>query len=649
MNRTIQRFSAAIAAGAALILSTPLFAQWTYHPIQIPMRDGKYLAADLYALDTTVAKPVILVQTPYNKIYYRLRSGIPGAAGGAGFPVDSLAYNYVTLDWRGKYASKDAATQGVPVRIGVDGYDAVEWIATQPWCNGKVATWGPSALAEVQFQTAKEQPPHLVCCVPLVHDYQTMYTDYFYGGVYRREQIEAMQTLGFLTTDLILSRPLYSPVWNYIETTTDYPDKIKVPMLIIGGWFDHYPDGVLQAFKDIRERSDAAVRPQHKLIYGPWLHGACVGEKQGILSYPNAASTAPDEGMRFFDYYLRGAKNGWPLEPPVRYYQLGVNEWREADDWHTLPKKDYSLYLQSGGVLSEVQPATSGESSFAYDPRDPSPSIGYARFTPGVATTPIGPQDQAPVEVRNDNLIFTTPVLTSDLEIDGAVRAELFVSSDRTDTDIAIRLCDVFPDNTSIIMCDGIKRMRLRDSYETESLLTPGNVYPVTVELPDIALTVQRGHRLRIIVTSSNFPRYDLNTNSGGTMYVEGDTLVASNTVHIGGVYPSRIVLPQPAITGVEATQSGIPFEPSLEVYPVPASTTATISLMLPSEAETEMVIFDAFGRKIATAYSGRLPEGRTDIGIREIFPPGLYLVRAKCIYFGSIVKTVTTKLLLRE
>jgi len=268
-----------------------------YHHIAIPTRDNKTLAADLYAPDTTKALPVILIQTPYNKNYYRTRVGVP-EAGGSSFPYDSLHYNYVVLDWRGRFGSKDAEVPGYD--RGLDGYDAVEWIARQKWSNGKIGTWGGSALGQIQFQTSRQRPPHLICSVPLIKDFKTKYSDYYYGGVFRKEHVESLAKLGFLSVQTILDHPTNDLVWRTVERNSDYPDEIAVPMLLISGWFDHFPDDVIRAFYDLRAKSATAVRPQHKLLFGPWLHTEVGKAQQGQLTYSNAVGVPDSIALRFF-------------------------------------------------------------------------------------------------------------------------------------------------------------------------------------------------------------------------------------------------------------------------------------------------------------------------------------------------------------
>jgi uncharacterized protein len=631
-----------------VISTSSLLAQFNYYPIEIPMRDGEVLAADYYTIDSTIAKPVILIQTPYNKAPYRLGVLFPGTIAGTGIPFDSSRYNYVFVDWRGRFASIGAVKPGVAIKIGEDGYDAVEWIATQKWCNGKVGTWGPSALGQVQFATAKEKPPHLVCCVPLVKDYKTKYHDYFYGGVLRREHVEALETLNFTSLSTILANYRYNITWQFVENNSDYPEEFEVPMLLISGWYDHFPDGIIRAFHDMKDRSNVTVRNRHKLIFGPWIHGACVGEDQGILKYPNAASTAPDAALRFFDYHLLGAKNGWPLEPVVRYYQLGDNEWRETEDWYKLAKQDRYFYLNSGGVLSETAPLSSSSASFVYNPRNPSPSIGSSRFTPGVNDTPIGPQDQAEVEARDDNLIFSTSVLENDLEVTGAVKVELYFSSDRTDTDIAVRLCDVYPDGRSIIITDAIRRLRFRNSYTTEELMTAHEVYPVTVELQNLAITIKKGHRLRIIITSSDYPRFDLNTNTGLEMYVPGgDTLIATNSIHVGAATASRIVLPGPASTGVHTTADALPKQMHLSVYPNPAYAESLVQVQSSHNSFARLTVYDMMGRQRKQLFDGHLRRGISTFALAEL-EPGSYIITLRYMSTNGKVHTRTQSLIIK-
>ncbi len=411
---------------------------WT--AISIPTRDGKTLAADLYYADASpVSKPVILIQTPYNKNYYRLGT-IPSQAGGMKFPVDAH-YNYVVVDWRGFYGSSGAAVPGYD--RGLDGYDCVEWISSQPWSDGKVCTWGSSALGLIQYQTARRHPPHLACINPQVKDFQTLYENYYYGGDYRKEQVESLQGLGFLSTAAILAHPDEDPTWEAAAAATAMAPDIQVPALVVGGWYDHYPNDVLRSFADLCAMSDPSVRGKHKLIFGPWTHSGVDQADQGVLTYPDATALYNQE-IQFWDFCLRGVPNGWDQLPAVSYYQMGENAWHSAAAWTSIPRQSQRFYLQPGGGLDENPPSVGSSSdTFQYDPKDPTPSLGGARFNPFDPSIEDGPQDLSrAVETRPDVLVYTTPVLAHDLRVTrirlggplrlvGPVRHRLLCAADR--------------------------------------------------------------------------------------------------------------------------------------------------------------------------------------------------------------------------
>jgi len=635
-NRSeLVQISRSIVVSFVLILVsvTTLYSQGFryYRPLAVPVRDGKSLAADLYATDTLGAKPVILIQTPYNKNLYRLRMSLPPQTGSKPFPVDSMNYHYVTLDWRGFWESKSAAVVGYD--RGLDGYDVVEWLAAQSWCNGKIGTWGPSALGAIQFMTAKHDPPHLVCSVPLVKDFKTKYTDYFYGGVFRKEHVETLTKLGFVTTNLITSNPVYNNLGRAVEAAADYPDKIGVPMLLVGGWFDHYPDDVLRAFEDLRLRSDKSVRDKHKIIFGPWLHSHVDSEEQGELTYPGASGVTDFQTQRFFDYHILGAKNGYPLEATVKYYLMGSNEWREASSWTGIHRSDIKLYLSNGGLSKSAPQEPMSFSEIVYDPRDPSPAYGAARFNPFDPSVKSGPLDiSGVIENRNDALVYTTPPVTDSLHILGTVTANLFLSSDRTDTDVSVRLCDVFPDGRSMIMTDGIKRLRFRDGVDREVLLTPGQIYPVSVELQNLALQIDKGHSLRIVISSSDYPRFDINLNNGGPLYTAGDTLTAVNRIYHDASHPSSITIQSAAVTA--ALRDPHPGSSNMTLgpgYPNPWNSSNTVSFFIPSRMHVRLTVYNSIGVPVRSLADEAVEAGtwtRTWYGddtAGNPAPPGVY------------------------
>ncbi len=628
----MSKISVFLAAAIVLtFLDLPLPAQLRYAEYDIPVRDGKTLKADVYINEGSRPKPVILVQTPYNRTLYRLNFSLYR---NTVFPLDSARYQYVIVDWRGFYGSKDANVAGYD--RGLDGYDIVEWIASQPWCDGKVATYGGSALGLIQFQTARHHPPHLVCAMPMIIDYKTQYSDYYYDGVLRREHVETLESLGFVTVNLITSQPVENFYWNTIASRSDYPDEIDIPLLMVSGWFDHYPDAVLSAFAALREKSSESVRLQHRLIMGPWLHSSVDLAEQGELSFPAAVKIAREAAFSFFDYYLNGAKNGWPLTPALRYYQMGEDEWKSCDDWAKLSDHTTTLYLADQSKLTTtVDEGSSAADAFDADPRDPSPSYGAARFNPFDPSVIPGPLDiREVVESRDDALLFTTEVLGNNLVVAGGMRVRLFIRSDRKDTDLSIRLCDVFPDGRSMILTDGIARARFREGTDHEVLLHPDSIYEISVHLQEIAHTFLKGHRLRIVVAGSDYPRFDLNMNNGGPMYTEGDSLVSHTEVFHNAEYPSALILETMNTTSIHHTAAVAAALRLDAPWPHPFARGGLLQIRFdsPENEDVRVEIRDILGRRVRLVYDGpgsagarcswdgRNTEGRS-------LPAGVYLL----------------------
>ncbi|MCE5222995.1 CocE/NonD family hydrolase [bacterium] len=515
----------------------PIKATSTRIPFLVPMRDGEKLAGDLYTTDPNLPKPVILIQTPYDKSKYwtQFELRIP-------FSLDH--YNVLITDWRGRFASSYA--KKTKSTNATDGYDVVEWIAIQKWSNGKVGTYGGSALGDVQFKTASQKPPHLVCAIPMVKDYRVDYETYFFGGEFRREQIEALELLQFTKIDTILSQPVMNQYWKTIEKLTDLSKTFAIPMLFITGWFDHYPDKVIRAFGDIQEKSDPSVRAKHKLIVGPWGHENLGEIKQGDLSFPGAKNFDDQEAVRFMDYYLREIQNNWESTPVIQYYQMGEEKWMYANSWQQIERKELSLYLQPNQQLGTSPLSCQGASdAFFYDPSNPTPSVGGKRFSPFNPTIQSGPLDQREkVESRADVLLYTSHPLESDLSINGLIQAEVYFSSNQLDTDISIRFCDVYPDGRSILMAEGIKRARFRNSLEKEELLIPEQIYKTTITLQHLALTIKKGHKIRVIISSASYPIFEKNPNNGGKLYEDSRVSIALNSVYHDFNFPSRLILP---------------------------------------------------------------------------------------------------------
>lgn len=585
-----------------LSLSLQTFAQLSPIYDSIPMGDGEKLPITRFHPSGCVKCPTILIQTPYNRLLFNL--GLPM---GIGTNLDSYGYNFVIMDWRGFYGGASAAYSGSPSR-GEDGYDAVEWIASQTWSDTVVGTWGPSALGKVQFLTAKENPPHLKCMVPLVAGPQYEYLEYYPGGVYRTEYVEQLDALGYGLSTVFLANPVKNLVWTFTENANDYPDSILVPTFMIGGWYDHTIEQMLPFFNAIRATSTGA-QDKHRLLMGPWAHGgsgaASVGSvTQGELTYSNAAKRNDTLALEFFDYHLRGIANGWDTTQFIEYYQMGENNWKTSSVWPPAGLNNINLYLHTNNSLDATPPSnTSGSQSFLYDPIDPSPTIGGTTLRTDLDQ---GPYDQALlVESRTDMLTFSSPVLGTNVIMKGKAQAYLKISSDKKDTDFAIRLTDVYPDGRSMLLNDGICRMRFRDGYTAgdTGVMVPGTIYDAIIDLPSTCNTFLAGHQIRVDITSSIYPKYNRNDNSGGTMYpgANGDSLLnpttATNTVYLNSINTSYITLPLVDFIGSVDENMIDAYE--MQLYPNPATTSATLVFKLNRNEKVEISLNDISGKQI--------------------------------------------------
>ncbi len=546
-------------AAPAMLFAIP------FEEVEITVRDGAKLAADVYpAVRGDVKKPTILVQTPYNRRFYRAILSLQRYNRVTALPLDTTSFHYVIVDWRGFFDSRDAAEAGYD--RGLDGVDIIDWIRQQEWSDGQVGLWGASALGGVQHATAKHQPEGLVCIVPMVTDIKSSYEKYYYGGALREAQVDALQALGFLTTGIIKSTPTKSFLWRSIETSTDVTEQINVPALVISGWYDLYPEHNLAYFTELQRRSGEAVRSEHRLVFGPWTHSGLADTVVGEIAYPGAAGTMISQSLAFLRHHLLGVENGWDETAAVRYFRLGAENWETAaswpDAWSNAAMSPF--YLRSDGTLDRTGAAEAEQAgSFATDPRDPSPTHGGSLFIPLDLSTITGAVDQrAVVESRSDHLTYTTAPMTSNLAITGPIELALYVSTDRTDADVNVRLTEVYPDGRSILLAQGVRRLRFRNGLAPTdtSLVEPGTIEPVTVELQDIALTLRPGHALRIIVTGTNWPHFAINPHTGGPLYEAGDSLTATTRIHTGGDYPSRIILPiTDESTSVESGAPSLP------------------------------------------------------------------------------------------
>ncbi len=557
-----------------VFLSCTLGAAPIWREVSIPTRaaaPNSNLLADIYVNDSSVAKPVILIQTPYNKVYYRLALNSVLNKSGASVPYDTAHYNYVIVDWRGYYANKNVSI--TPYDRGLDGYDIVEWIAHQSWSNGRVGTWGGSALGFIQFQTAAQHPPHLVCCAPFIKDFETKYEDYYYGGDFRREQVTSLQTLGFTTVNAVLSHPLYDNTWTFIENQSSTASAYAVPMFLCSGWFDHYPNDVLRAFRDLQTQSDPAVRSQHKLMFGPFQHSEIGQAQQGVLSYPDVEGVPTELGMKFFDHYLRQLDNGWDTLPAVRYYQMGENAWHDSPSWPVGGTEIDTLFFHELNRMTAIAPdynkRVARPDTFSADPRKPMPTIGGSRFDPTDKTILTGPQDIASLTSRADQWYYLSDTLQAPLVIRGNSGLHLRLSVSTLDADICARLCDVYPDGRWIILTQAAQRLRLRNSLSQETLMSPNSPEDVRVHFQDVAQTFLPGHRVGLLISTADYPMFDLNINDGGPMYSAGDTTVTSVSISNSQPNPSFFFYTSPALSS--AVEESVHYDEALLAVPNPA------------------------------------------------------------------------------
>ena len=519
---------------------------WAAGPqtVMVPMRDGVKLATDIYLPSGSGPFPAVVVRTPYGKGMGAALASVAAAHGLA----------LVVQDTRGRFASEGA---NLPFEADgwndgtADGYDTVEWVARQPWCSGKIGTWGPSALGITQLLMAGTNPPHLTCQVIIVGS-PSFYKDATYpGGVFKRAMIEdwlratrfepqALQTW--------VAHSTYDDYWKSRDLSRRW-SWVNVPALHIGGWYDIFTQGTLDAFMGYQHKGGPGARGKQRLVMGPWTHG--VGSRTaGALTYPPNASAPPnhaDDAWRWFDHYLLGKANGVGHDAPVVYYVMGDvtdphapgNEWRTASDW-PVPSTATRYYLHEDRSVSTARPSERAAAlTYTYDPKDPTPGIGGPQLT-----IPAGPQKQNAIEARPDVLSFTSAVLTDPLEVTGRVKAELWVRSDAPDTDFFVRLCDVYPDGTSYNVCEGQLRARFRDGFDKEHLLTPGRLYRLNVDLWSTSIIFNRGHRLRVDIASASVPGYDPNPNTGAPFRSSTDTRIAHNTIVVESSHPSCVVLP---------------------------------------------------------------------------------------------------------
>ena len=513
--------------------------------VMVPLRDGVRLATDLYKPRQGDGPwPVVLTRTPYGK----------GPPRQMGWGIARRGYVYAMQDMRGRFDSEGEDAAFLTDGCGElrDGYDTIEWLATQPWCDGNVGTKGGSAMGITQYLAAASAPPHLRCCsvgaaAPSIYHYAA-----YYGGVLRKEMAEGWLTGQKFRPEnlaLVKAHPSYDDLWRTLNLA-EYADQVTVPMIHRGGWFDCFQGGTIFAYETLQEHGGEGARGNQFLLMGPGTHGQPAPE---ALEFPANSRDNPFEYEgQFYAHYLRGEDNEITQVPHVYYYVMGAvdeegapgNFWRSADQWPP-PAEETPLYCHDDGTLATEAPAGADASRrYAYDASNPVPTLAGANLG-----LPKGSVDQRPAEGRDDVLVFTAEPLTEPLEVTGHIKAVLFISSDCPDTDFTAKLTDVYPDGRSMLICDGIQRAKYRNSPEQPELLQAGEVYRVEVDLWSTSIIFNAGHRIRLAISSSNYPRFSANPNTGAPNDGGDEKRIATNTVHLGGDRASHIVLPVAATT----------------------------------------------------------------------------------------------------
>lgn len=505
--------------------------------VSLTMRDGVKLATDLYLPATNGTFPVILGRTPYNKTT-SANFGRDGAQRG---------YAVVIQDTRGRFGSEG---ENLPFHLDVpDGADTLAWIAKQPWCNGRIGTWGGSAGAITQFQLAAAEPANLASQY-LVVGAPNLYEVIYSGGVFRKALIEDWIRATKFQDDAVArwaAHPTYDRHWRDRDATRHFR-ALNAAGLHIGGYWDIFAQGTVDAFVGYQTQGGPGARGKQKLLLGPWTHGV-LQDKAGELTFPNAKRPPNNvqDQWRWFAATLKGEPNGVAELPAVTYYVIGDvtdtnapgNVWRTADSWPPFPVKLAQLHLHGDRSLSAARPSAAMPLSYRYDPKNPAPTVGGVQLT-----IPAGPMDQRNLETRDDVLVFTSEQLGEPVEVTGRVRAKLWIASDAPDTDFFVKLCDVYPDGRSFNLCEGALRTRFRKGTSREAPLKPGRVEAIELDCWSTSVIFNGGHRIRVQVTSSSSPGYDPNPNTGDPFRQATTTRVATNSVFVDPKHPSHLLLP---------------------------------------------------------------------------------------------------------
>ena len=514
---------------------------FTKETVMVEMRDGIHLATDVYLPDGgSPPHGAILIRTPYNKN----GTGM-GEYANNGWPS-------LVQDTRGRFQSEGIDTMFRDDHT--DGYDTLEWIEQQNWSNGKVATIGGSATGIVQYLMAGTNPPALSCQY-IGAATPNMYTTIYPGGQFRKHMVESWlqgQGSSYVLPEIWAHENYTMDFWTNVSLEDNWGD-VNVPAFHIGGWYDCFCQGLLDGFMGYQYQGGSGAAGKSKLVVGPWTHAMFGQRLQGALRYPeNAQDTFSEEYWdEILDQYILGVSDDFENRPIVYYYVMGDvtnpnavgNFWRVGTSWPPSHVDD-AWYLQENNALSTTPCESTTPLTYTYNPNNPVPTKGGTNLD-YLGPTLAGPYDQRSVENRADVLLFTSDVLTEPYEATGRIMAKLYVSSDCSDTDFTVKLTDVYPDGRSMLICDGIIRMRNRNGCDHWEFMTPGYVYEANVDLWSTSYIWEAGHQIRVAISSSNYPRYLANPNTIDGIYQNTETVIAHNTLYFNTEHPSCIYLPR--------------------------------------------------------------------------------------------------------
>ncbi len=562
--------------------------------VRVSMRDMVLLSADIYFPVGTRERqrlPAILIRTPYNK------SSEGVAADARRFA--SHGYVVVVQDVRGKFESGGSFT--VSSDDTEDGSDTVDWILSQSWSNGKIGTTGCSYSGENQVELARNRKPHHMAMIPQAASGSLQYFGSWRGGAFelaadagwflshgaKERPLAApgaprppdfvppkvdwpslwrslplkgmMDRAGMPATDWdeFVSHPEGDPWWRARGYITDR-DRFSIPSLFVDSWYDYGPADTLRLADLIRKNSDSDIgRNNQFVIIAPTTH--CAYEQSSEHTIVGARDLGDARYdyfglyLAWFDHWLRDVDNGVEKMPKFQYYVMGRNQWRGENEWPPARVLPTQVYLRSSGhansrfgdgILSTDRPSEEPPDHFVYDPKTPVPSVGGPDGGAALGDFKSGTQDQSDVEMRSDVLVYTSPPLDKGAEVTGPVEVVLFVSSDAPDTDFTAKLVDVAPEGTAFNVQEGIQRMRYREGLDKQVAMKPGETYEVHISLNATSNFFAPVHRIRLEISSSNFPRFDRNLNTGGNNYDESSWRIARQTVHHSGAQVSYILLP---------------------------------------------------------------------------------------------------------